>query len=148
MQKKHCVTCLKPKTDSDLSFLYLINMVSWYGHYIKIDELNIRWNSWRILIPISDIYWISEGFEQNYVKVFLTIYCVLFCKKLELSYVQPSKFYYSNTNKDCTLKKKLAGVSFIKVSNDVNFNPYYDIFWVDMLESYLLFLVYHSLKLT
>ena len=147
MQKTYYVTCLKPKTDSDLSFLYLINMVSWYSYYIEIVGFNIRWNNWRILIRISDIDWISEGFEQNYVKVFLTIYCVLFCKKLELSYVQPSKFYYSNTNKYCTLKKTLSGVSFIKVSNDVNLILYYDIFLVDMLESYLS-LVYHPLKLT
>lgn len=148
MQKTYYVTCLKPKTDSDLSFLYLINMVSWYSYYIEIVGFNIRWNNWRILIRISDIDWISEGFEQNYVKVFLTIYCVLFCKKLELSYVQPSKFYYSNTNKDCTLKKNLSGVLLIKVSNDVNLILYYDIFLVDMLESYLSFLVYHPLKLT
>ena len=78
-----------------------------------------------------------EGFEQNYAKVFLTIYCFLFCKKLEHSYMQPSKFYYSNTNKDCTLKKKSSGV--LKVSNDINLILYYDIILVDMLESYLLF---------
>ena len=79
-----------------------------------------------------------EGFEQNYEKVFLTIYCVLFCKKLEHSYMRPSKFYYSNTNKDCTLKKNLSGVLFIKVSNDIILILYYDIILVDMLESYLL----------
>ena len=137
MQKTYYVTCLKPKTDSDLSFLDLIN-----SYYIKIVGFNIRWNNWRILIRISYIDWISERFEQNYVKFFLRIYCVLFCKKLELSYVQPSKFYYSNTNKDCTLKKKLSGVLLIKVSNDVNLILYYDIFLVDMLESYLSCLSY------
>ena len=114
-------------------------MVSWYSYYIEIVGFNIRWNNLRILVQISDIDLISEGFEQNYVKVYLTTHCVLFCKKLDLSYVQPSKFYYSNTNKDCTLKKKSSGV--LKVSNDINLILYYDIILVDMLESYLLFLI-------
>ena len=87
------------------TYPFYISLTWFYDTVIilKIVAFNILWNNCGILIRIPDINWIYEGFEQNYVKVYLTTHCVLFCKKLDLSYVQPSKFYYSNTNKDCTL---------------------------------------------